>query len=465
MSSASRRLRRISRPVLAACALLFADPRAAYASESVLYRLFLIDGSTLVSYGEFARVGDRVVLSLPLGDLTDSPVLQLVTIPESTVDWARTDEYSNAVRAQRYGETRGETDFALLTAHVTGALNQIALTDDPVRRLAMAREARGNLARWPSENFGYRAAEVAQLTGMLDEVISELRAGAGERNFDLTLVANIVPPPAIELLPAPSARETMEQALVAARTTTDAGERVSLLRAIETALKNPASSGGWAVGLRDRASADLSAELKIEKAYAALSSTTAAAAASRASRGDVAAVRGLVNDVLKADDRLGRRRPQETSALLGLVDMRLDEARRVRLQLDAWAARADLFKRYRGAVESALRELRSAAPSLERIRELAGPAPGLLPRLEQHLVMARLRLAAIEVPPEFAPAHALFTAALQMAKRAASTRRTAVLSGNMSLAWEASSAAAGALLLLDRAGDELDRLTAPPANR
>jgi len=465
MSSASRRLRLVSGSVLAACALLFAAPGSAGASEAVLYRLFLVDGSTLVSYGEFARVGDGVVLSLPLGEITESPVLQLVTIPESTVDWERTNQYSNAVRAQRFGETRGETDFAFLTAHVAGALNQIALTQDPARRLAMAREARGNLARWPSENFGYRAADIAQLTGMLDEVISELRAGAGERNFDLTLVANVLPAPAVELLPAPSAREMMEQALVAARTTPDAAERVSLLRAVETALKERSASGDWAVALRDRASAELSAELTIEKAYAALSSTTAATAASRASRGDVAGVRGLVNDVLKADDRLGHQRPQETSALLALVDLRLDEARRVRLARDAWAARADLFKRYRASVESAVRELRSAAPSLERIRELAGPAPALLPRLEQRLVMARLRLAAIEVPKEFASAHALFTAALQMAKRAASTRRTAVLSENMSLAWEASSAAAGALLLLNRAGDELDRLTAPPANR
>ena len=190
MSSASRRLRLVSGSVLAACALLFAAPGSAGASEAVLYRLFLVDGSTLVSYGEFARVGDGVVLSLPLGEITESPVLQLVTIPESTVDWERTNQYSNAVRAQRFGETRGETDFAFLTAHVAGALNQIALTQDPARRLAMAREARGNLARWPSENFGYRAADIAQLTGMLDEVISELRAGAGERNFDLTLVAN-----------------------------------------------------------------------------------------------------------------------------------------------------------------------------------------------------------------------------------------------------------------------------------
>lgn len=450
---------------LVACALLLVSAVRSDAAESVLYRLFLVDGSTLVSYGEFARVADRVVFSLPIGDLAQSPALQLVSIPETTVDWQRTDEYSNAVRAQRYGETRGEEDFALLSARVTEALNQIALTSDPMRRLAMAREARGNLARWPSENFGYRAADVAQLTAMLDEVISELRVAAGQSSFDLTLVANTVVPPDIALLPVPSMRETMEQALIAARTTPEPAERVSLLHAIAAALKEPARAGGWAVALYDRASTDLAAEMRIEKSYADLSSATVASAAARAARGDVAGVRSLVNDVLKADDRLGRRRPQETSALLALVDLRLDEARRVRLARDAWALRLEAFKTYRSAITSAVNELRSAKPSLERIRELSGPAPGLLSRLEQRFVMAKLRLAATTVPQELEPAHALFTAAFQMAKRAASTRRTAVSSQDMSLAWEASSAAAGALLLLDRASEELDRLTAPPSNR
>jgi hypothetical protein len=455
----------MSRCALALCALLFAAAGGASAADSVLYRLFLIDGSSLVSYGEFARVGGRVVLSIPVGDIAQSPTLQLVSIPESTVDWERTDQYSNAVRAHRFGETQGERDFAMLSGRVAEALNQIALTDDPKRRLAMAKEARATLARWPSENFGYRAAEVAQLTGMLDEVISELRVASGENSFDLSLVANTAPPPEVQLLPLPTIRETMEQALVAARATPEPGERISLLRAIGLALNEPPRPGGWAVALRDRASAELAAELKIEKSYADLTSSTAAAAALGASRGDIARVRELLWDVLKADDRLGRRRPQEISALLGVVDMRLDEARRVRLALDAWTLRLDLYKRYRASVEVAVRDLRSATPSLEKIRELAGPAPTLLPRLEQRLVTARLRLAAIEAPPELAPAHAMFTAAFQMANRAASTRRTAVISGNMSLAWEASSAAAGALLLLDRAGDELDRLTAPPTHR
>jgi hypothetical protein len=458
-------LRRIGRSALALFAFVLAASSAAADSESVLYRVFLVDGSSLVSYGEFARVADRVVLSIPIGDVAQSPALQLVSIPEASVDWERTDRYVNAVRAKRFGETRGESDFALLSARVAEALNQIALTPDPARRLAMATEARGNLARWPSENFGYRAAEVAQLTAMLDEVISELRVAAGQSSFDLSLVANIAPPPPVELLPAPTVRESIEQALVAARTTPDPAERVSLLRAVEAALKEPARSGGWPVALHDTVAAELASELRIEKSYSDLSSGIAGAAAARASRGDVNGVRALVDAVLKADDRLGHRRSRETSALLGLIDMRLDEARRVRLARDAWAARVDLFRRYRAALDSPMRELRDATPSLELIRELAGPAPRLLPWLEQHLIMGRLRLAAMDVPAELAPAHTLFTAAMQMATRAVSTRRAAVSSGNMSLAWEASSAAAGALLLVGRAREELDRLTAPPVNR
>src|SRR5204862_8264488 len=48
---------------LAVCALLLSaaalPARAQTASDATLYRIFLHDGSTIVSYGEFARVGDR----------------------------------------------------------------------------------------------------------------------------------------------------------------------------------------------------------------------------------------------------------------------------------------------------------------------------------------------------------------------------------------------------------------------
>jgi hypothetical protein len=438
---------------------------AAQAADSVLYRLFLQDGTSITSYGEFARVAGRVVLSIPLGDPSQSPALQLISIPETSVDWLRTDRYSQAVRAKRYGETRGETDFALLSARVTEALNQIALTPEPERRLAMAVEARGNLARWPSQNFGYRAADVAQLVGMLDEVISELRVAAGHTSFDVSLVANVMPSAPEDLLPEPTFRDSMEQAVAAASAAADPSERISLLDAVTAALQEPAQAGGWAAALRLRALTDLTAERRIDKAYTDLSSSLMASAAVRAQRGDVPGMQALVQSALKADDRLGRRRPQQTSALLQLLDLRLDEARRTRLARDAWIVRSDSYRDYRAAIAPALAEFRASASLLESIRQLAGPEPRALPRLEQRLIMARLQLAAITPPVDLQSVHALFISTFQMAKRAASARRNAISSGEMSLAWEASSAAAGAAMMFQNAGDELKRLTTPPPNR
>jgi hypothetical protein len=306
---------------------------------------------------------------------------------------------------------------------------------------------------------------VAQLVAMLDEVISELRVAAGQSSFDVSLVANVTPTPLPDLLPAPGFRETMEQALVAASTTVEPTERVSLLRAVAAALHEPALEGGWAAALHARASSELAAEVRIDKSYLQLSSSTIATATTRAARGDVNGVRSLLEVVLKADDRLGRRRPQETAALLALLDLRLDEARRFRLARDAWIVRLDLFRTYRSTIGPALLEVRRLTPLLETIRELAGPEPRLLPRLEQRLVMARQQWAAVTPPIELQGAHELFATAWQMARRAASGRRNAVSSGDMKLAWEASSAAAGALMLFERAGQELDRLTASPPTR
>ncbi|MEN3337645.1 MAG: hypothetical protein V7647_1321 [Acidobacteriota bacterium] len=429
-------------------------------ADTALYRIFLGDGATLVSYGEFARVGDRVVLSIPVGELTGAgaPNLQLVSIPQSAVDWDRTNRYSEAVRARRYAETRGEADFAILGARVVEALNQISSTDDPARRLAMAQEARQNLSRWPADNFGYRARDVAQLTGMLDDVISELRVAAGLTNR-VSLAATTVPPEEPPLAP-PDFRETMEQAMTVAALTPDPGERISLLRGIALALRN-APSTDWGAVLSVRAAGELSAELRVEKAYNLLASSTLAAANARAALGDLRGVQGLVERVLQADDRLGRKRPQNTSALLAALEWRLGEAARVRQARDAWAVRQTAFTIYRHAIDRAVQELRDARKALVAIRERSGPAALVLPRMEQRLVMGKQMLAVISPPAELDAAHGIFRAAFQMAIRAASDRRNAISSNNTKLAWDAASAAAGALMLLDRAVEELDRLSSP----
>src|SRR6185503_14577888 len=167
------------RRTLCACALLLCAARATAQpapSDASLYRVFLRDGSTLLSYGEFARVSDRIVMSVPLGDTPAGPDLHLVSIPSESVDWEKTDAYADSVRAARYAGTRGPDDFALLNNAVTIALTEIALTKDPARKIAMAGEARQNVTRWVAEHYGYRAQDVARMAGLFDDVVAEARA-------------------------------------------------------------------------------------------------------------------------------------------------------------------------------------------------------------------------------------------------------------------------------------------------
>src|SRR5438876_5644418 len=64
-------------------------------ADGTLYRVFLRDGSTLLSYGEFARVADKIVMSIPLGSTPAGPDLQLLSIPADAVDWDRTEAYAD----------------------------------------------------------------------------------------------------------------------------------------------------------------------------------------------------------------------------------------------------------------------------------------------------------------------------------------------------------------------------------
>src|SRR4051794_28065931 len=70
---------------------------AAGADIAPLFRVFLKDGTSLVSYGEMARVEDRVVFSMPTSPSDAAPQLQLINIPSETVDWPSTLNYAESV--------------------------------------------------------------------------------------------------------------------------------------------------------------------------------------------------------------------------------------------------------------------------------------------------------------------------------------------------------------------------------
>src|SRR5690606_25909907 len=92
--------------------------------------------------------------------------------------------------------------------------------------------ARRTLNEWPGQHYGYRAVEVREILGMLDEVIADLRAATGRGAFDLALVA----PPAVlpdePLLPEPTEAETVEQLMTAAELAATPAERMSLLQTL-----------------------------------------------------------------------------------------------------------------------------------------------------------------------------------------------------------------------------------------
>jgi hypothetical protein len=454
---------RLALLVVVVSAAFAAAPPAVVAAEALLYRIFLQDGTTLVSYGDFARVADRVVFSIPIGELdAPSPALHLVSISESAVDWERTDGYAQATRARHYAATQGEADFDTLSTDVARALHDVATTKDPTRRLALATDASRMLSAWPGTHHGYRAADVAQLSALLDEAVAELRVAAGLPRLDLTLVATRSPlPPAIAELPAPTFRETVEQAFAAASVTDDSAERVSLLQSIIAGLGG-GERKGWTSALHAKATASLSFEIKTDKRYRDLVSRTITAANERARRADVGGIEKLVRTVLKADDRLGRRRPQTTAALLATLDGRLDAARRLRLARDAWAMRRDGLVDYQRRIRPAIDRLRRASAGLEQIRQLSGPPPEALTPLAARVTDAWRELKNTRAPVEAEAVHNLLVSALQLAIRAASSRRLAVTGTDMNTAWEASAAAAGALLMFERAQEDLRKLTAPP---
>jgi len=451
------------RALCVGCLLAFGAPEVA--AEAVLYRIFLRDGSTLLSYGDFARVGDRVVLSVPIGT-GEQPALQLMSIAESSVDWQLTDRYSDAARAKHYASTRGEDDFNLLSGEVARALNEVALTNDPAKRVALADQARQQLAEWPATHYGYRAHDVAQLSMLLEEVVSELRVAAGQSRFDLKLVAPTVAPPTQEVLPPPSLRESIELAFTAARVSAEPAERVSLLESIARTLASAGEADGrWAAEARARATAELLTEQQVDRAYAELTARTLARVAERAKRADVRAIDSVVQTVLSADAKLGRARPNEIAALLVAVDAQKSAAQRLRLARDAWALRAGAVRAYRRQLSAPLDRLTRLRRWLEDVRQLAGPTPKAVAQLEERAAIAGRELALMKPPPELEPVHRLLSAASGMATRAAAARRKAVLSGDMPAAWEASSAAAGALMMIERAGEDLKRLIERPQLR
>jgi hypothetical protein len=187
-----------------------------------------------------------------------------------------------------------------------------------------------------------------------------------------------------------------------------------------------------------------------------------AAARRFAANARIAETERLLGEIQKQDARLGRQRPEVVVALQASVQRHADSARRLRLLRDRWKLRQSLYREYQRSVGSQLTQLGKSRPQLEAIRRLEGPELAPLQRLRTRLSGGAERLTRLSVPEDLKPAHSLLVSAWRFAENAARVRYEAVASGSLGTAREASSAAAGALMMLSRAQEEIRSFLEPP---
>jgi hypothetical protein len=305
------------------------------------------------------------------------------------------------------------------------------------------------------------------MLGMLDEIVGELRAIAGGGRFDLAFVARSGTGSPVErepLMPLPTPRDTVEQVLAAARLAESPAERVSLLTAALGILERDADRlpSDWRTDKRLAIRMTVAAEIETDRQYQLLTSRILKLASARAGAADVRGVETLKADVETSDRALGSKRPDSVSGLLAALEEQLDAARTARLALDRWALRQPDFRAYTRQMTTPLARFDRLKALLDDIKTLVGSSPFALSAIQRGAAQATRGLSAIVPPEEFRSVHALFLSAAHLADTAAKTRMEATLTGDLRRAWDASSAAAGALMLEAQARSELRSLSQGP---
>ena len=453
----------ITRIAVVALCWLAAPGLASAATEAKLFRLFLTDGTSIVSYGEFARVDDRVIFSMVMGGKAE-PRLHAATLPASIIDWARTDRHALSTRYQWYAATRGEDDFLRLSDDVAAVLNQVLQAVNRAQALEVAVRARATLAAWPREHYGYRQRDVREILAFLDEAISDLRVATGTTVFELDLVAD-APDVVLEPLERmPSLLEQIDQAFRVAELAERSSERVALFQIALLLLDEagPIIRPVEAERLRRLASSRIREEQDIDRSYGEWSRRLVTAADRGAERARVNDVQRVLDRIPRDDERLGHKRPEVVQALHASVQSRLDAARHLRLLQDRWEIRLSLYRNYQRSVGVQMLQLVKLQPALEAIRRLDGPTPEDLVAIQARLGGGAERLDRVRPPMDLEPAHSMLVSAWRFAESAVKGRYEAARAGSVTAAWEASSAAAGSLLLLSRVQQEIRELLEPP---
>ena len=428
------------------------------------YRIFLTDGTPLVSVGEFARANGRVVFTLPIGWPSNPDAMQTVSLPDSAVDWERTERYTDTVRHHSYASARGEEDYAALTGAVARALGDIAFAADPSSKLAIAADIRRQLLEWPAAHSAYRAADVRELTARVEEVISEIRAGSGQRTFDFSLVA-MIEPPSEPLLPEPQLKDVIDYASAVAQMTDSRRDRLTLQESILAVLdrRKRQVPKDWYSATRRVLVRNIERERKLDRDYSGLASRTLREARKLEEDADVAALERLAADARKEDGRLGYQRPDTMQALLASLAASAEKANATREAIDRYKYRTSTYRAYRRRVDDSLEKFDDVAGDIGAVKALTVLKGRRLSKAEKRVSAIEVSLLPITPPAELAAAHDLLLSSARLMREALRLQRASAGTRDAASAQNASAAAAGALLLLDTARARIGEFFRKPA--
>jgi len=428
------------------------------------YRIFLTDGTPLVSVGEFARTNGRVVFTVPLGWPSKPDTLQTVSLPESAVDWDRTERYTDAVRHQSYTSTRGEADFAVLTGAVARALGDIAFAADPSSKLAIASDIRRQLLEWPATHFAYRSADVRDLTARVEEAISEIRAGSGHRTFDLSLVA-MIEPPTEPLLAEPHLKDVLDYASAVAQLTDRGRDRLTLQENILAVLDRHKREvpRDWYAATRRAVAFSIQRERQLDRDYSGLAARTLREARKLEDDANVPALERLAAEARKEDGRLGSQRPETMQGLLASLDASTAKAKAAREALDRYKYRKSAYRSYQRSIDDSLGQFDDVRDEIGALRSSLGLKSRRLSKTEKRVSAIEVGLLPIRPPAELGAAHDLLLSSARLMREALRLQRGSTGPGGAAAIQNASAAAAGALLLLDTARARIGEFFRNPA--
>ena len=427
------------------------------AGEALVFPVTLADGGLVLSLGDPARVGDTLVLSVPLVVDGAGGWSQLVTIPLAMVDWPLTQRHAEAVRAARYAATLGPEEYSRLTAEVAHALQTLVAAEDQTAASRIAIDARRRVFDWSVAHHGYRQHELQEIVAMLDARLARLEPGqAGP--VRVTLLPS-PPPPAPNIdLGDPVAMAT--QALAAARLTPVPTERVGLLQGVLGLIVARADDlpGGWKRETEDQVTAWLQSETELDRAYGEMIAMLLARAHLAARDADPATVAEVATDLEAGNADLGTRRPGMVAAAAATIEQIREDAVALAEERREWAARTPHHEAAGERLAQTLDRVGEHRAALEGIKAqtVGGFDAGVL---EGRLQTVLGTLDTPRPPAGFEGVHSLLRRALQLAAGAARLRRESETTDAIR---DAASAAAGALMLLDQTEANLGRLLSYP---